>query len=159
MFIACGEGEEKTPIWDVMSAVDVVISVENANGNNLLDPDYEGNIIDDITIEQDDKVYTIKQAGTDSLATRALPPPQWYGLRLFYDQHSSETVLLFGEFGRCHGKTFTINWGDGTSDEIMFDFYVEMEGRKKDQEPHVYLKIWLNGELQSDDSLVVTIVK
>ncbi len=143
-----------------MSAADVVILVYNANGDNLLDPDFEGNILDNnITIEYEDEVYAIMTNNEEETATRALPPPEWYGLRLHYSERFDTHELLFGEFGRCLGNVITINWGDGTSDEVKFDFDVEYKGSGKKYRPYVYLRAWLNGELQSDDSLVVEIVK
>ncbi len=60
-------------------------------------------------------------------------------------------------YQKSHPQTFTIHWGDGTSDEIMFDLYVTY--RKKGTESTVHRKIWLNGELQSDNSLFVEIVR
>jgi hypothetical protein len=92
-------------------------------------------------------------------------PSRWYGFRIgkyWYDSDNGDIALLFGEFSAdtmdgYHGETIEIDWGDGTSDEIKFDLYVTY--MKKGAEAAVHRKIWLNGELQSENQLVVEIVK
>ena len=52
--------KEKIPmIWD-MSFSYIDIAVVDANGNNLIDPDFEGNILnDEITMEHDGTIYEL----------------------------------------------------------------------------------------------------
>ena len=53
--------------------------------------------------------------------------------------------LAFGEFtpeDDFKNESFTLDWGDGTTDEISFDCYITW----KDQDPTVHKKLFLNGE-------------
>jgi hypothetical protein len=148
--VSCGK------TWDLVNP-DVCCFVRNADGENLLDPATEGNILDnEITVDYNGETY-----GMNGNAGTRASHEVWYGLRVEpYNDFSDDTpVLKFGEFrstshdsGSYRGETLTINWGDGTSDEIKFDLYVKGSHNVKQ-------KIWLNGELQSEDSLEVTIVK
>jgi hypothetical protein len=152
-FTACdiqqyGEVDYNTP--------SVCFFVKNAAGENLLDPNVEGNILgNEITVDYNGEVFDMG----DTL-TRALKPV-WYGLRVepYGDVLDHTRVLKFGEFSPVddyHDETFTINWGDGTSDEVKFDLYIKRELK-------VVKKLWFNGELLSNDptkvSFVINIVK
>lgn len=136
-----------TKKWDIVPGT-ISIIVKNATGDNLLDPDFEGNILDnEIYVEYDGETYTLDE---NAVETRAIPAI-WYGLR--YAEAAKR--LWFGQFSTgadYRGEIFTINWGDGTSDEIKFDLFTRGSHNVKK-------KIWLNGELQSENDLVVTIVK
>ncbi len=120
----------------------------------MLDSEVDGNLLgSDIYAEYNDDIYRITM-------TRDSGPARWQGLRIEpYNVYANDytPVLRFGEFktssiDEIRGETFIIHWGDGTSDEVKFDLYVK--GRK-----NVVQRIWLNGKLASDNSLVVRIVK
>ncbi len=136
---------------------DVCFTVLNAEGENLFDPATEGNILDNaITVEYKGETYTLKndyKSGTR--ANMAI----WYGLRIEPHSSKDDTIMMkFGEFDTeagYHGETFTVDWGDETSDEVTFDVFVTYE----ECDPTVLKKIWLDGELKSDDSLIIEIVK
>jgi hypothetical protein len=99
---------------------DINIIVEDANGNNLLNPEFEENIIDKITITYNDETYKIEK-DKENVATRALPS-KFYGLRHFCSG-SGRHFMTFGNFvGECNYKNekITIHWGNGTSDEVTF---------------------------------------
>ncbi|MDR2894649.1 MAG: hypothetical protein LBU97_04230, partial [Alistipes sp.] len=87
--------------------------------------------------------------------------PDFNGLTLRSTMFQGSAAMVFGEFSvdtrEYRGETFTIDWGDGTSDEISFDLFVTSNGRK--DEPTLHQAIRLNGEPQDDQMLVVTIVK
>ncbi|MDR0907837.1 MAG: hypothetical protein LBM63_04445 [Rikenellaceae bacterium] len=137
VFATCDIQDDR--IWDFNNP-NVCFFVKNAAGENLLDPNVEGNILDnEITVDYNGQVF-----GMDSVQTRALPPV-WYGLRVepYSDVLDGTPVLKFGEFSPVedyHGETFTINWGDDTSDEVKFDLYIK-------REPNVIKSLWFNGEL------------
>lgn len=133
----------------------VCIIVEDAAGNNLLDADYEGNILgNDIYIpylgtdyhlvlsaytpDQDDIMYT-------GLHTGAIGTDEVPGM-LFWYFYADDTDRETG---------FTINWGDGTLSAIKFSYYYTVVNCA----PVYHRKIYLDGVLQSEDSLTVTIVK
>jgi hypothetical protein len=143
--------------WDFVNP-DVCFFVRNANGDNLLDPAFEGNILEnEISVDYKGETYTLNSDTNPS--TRA-NMEIWRGLRVEpYSSLIDETpVLKFGEFrttsgsGSYHGETFTISWGDGTSDEVAFDLYIKGSH-------NVQQKIWLNGALKSENSLNIEIVK
>lgn len=149
--------------WDFIPWF-VSIDVHNANGDNLLDPDFENNILDNnIHIDYGGEAYPVNER-IDEYYTRAIKP-HWYGLVLDSHPGYGSGKLLFGEFGTTnapggyHGETFSIHWGDGTSDRVSFDLYITWQGRGNKRVPTVHKKLWLNGELQSDNSLLVEIVK
>lgn len=146
-FVACdnNDAEHQTTALGT-----VYIFVTNSNGDDLLDPDVEDNILkSDIHVSYKNDTYT-----NIYMQTRYAPPPPILFRHINFE--IAGYCIAFGSFntgqGDFHGETFTINWGDGTSDEIKFDLFVEREGK-------VFKKIWLNGTMQSDNSLEVTIVK
>ncbi len=150
------------PIWD-FPPHNIGLIIRTPAGDDLLDPETENNILENnVTAVYRGETYEMWDARTAQ--TRYIPST-WFGLRIgkyWHDDDNGDTALLFGEFSAdttdgYHEETVTIDWGDGTSDEIKFDLYVTY--RKKGKESTVHRSIWLNGELQSDDSLVVTIVK
>jgi hypothetical protein len=153
--------------WDFHNP-DICFFVKNEEGENLLDPNIEGNILgNEITVDYNGQVF-----GMDSVQTRALPPV-WYGLRVepFDDYLNFTPVLKFGEFITTsdeigfHGETFTINWCDGTSDEVKFDLYITWSINESylDPDPTVHKKLWFNDELQPNvphtGDFVINIVK
>ena len=147
------------PIWD-FPHWDIGIVVRNSTGEDLLDPETTGNILgNDVTVVYDYRIYEMWDARTRWI------PPQWFGLRVgkyWYDDENGDIALLFGQFSPesgdgYHGATMTIDWGDGTSNEIKFDLYVTY--RKKGKEATVHRRIWLDGKFQSDTQLAVEIVK
>jgi len=59
--------------------------------------------------------------------------------------YEKEPYLSFGEFSPTSNYTntkFTIDWGDGTKDEITFDLYITW----KDYQPTVHSNVSLNGK-------------
>lgn len=133
---------------------DICIVVTNAVGENLLDPDVEGNILDsDITVEYNGETYALTDKNTRA------SKPVWHGLRIEkFDYGDDRPTLKFGEFDTSvgqRGETFTVNWGDGTSNDVAFDLYATW----KKCNPTVHQKIWLDGVLKSNDSLVIEMTK
>lgn len=106
-------------IHDVLP-FDINMIIEDADGNNLLNPEFEGNIIDEMTITYNDETYKIEK-DKENIATRMLYS-EFYGLRHF----CSDTGRHFVTFGNFVGERnykdekITIHWGDGTSDEVTF---------------------------------------
>ena len=156
------------PITDYAN-LDINMFVKNAAGENLLDPDVEGNILDnDISVEYDGEVWPLEAPGT----TRATEPAEWKGLRIEpYTLGDASPVLKLGEFDPTYefrGETFTIDWGDGSMSCVTFDCYVThgeispVTGKIVSSDEWV-AKIWVDGELLSDglrtDGFAVEIVK
>lgn len=162
MFAGCESHNKDDRIWDFVNW-DVVLIVDSSRGN-LLDPKTEGNILDnDITIDYDRKIYRLNEPRTRETMAR------WEGLRIGkyygYQGDNGTPAMLFGEFKTStkgfHGETFVIDWGDGTHSAVMFDLYITWAWNKKKgyDEPTVHKKIWIDGELKSEDSLMAVIVR
>lgn len=141
---------EEYPIFD-FTCYNICFAVEDAQGNNLLDPQTEGNILDkNIRVTYKDKEFGL-------IETRFLMPEE-LGLRVQYYQYYKKNLLTFGEFTPedcLKGEQFIIHWGDGTEDEIMFDLYITW----KKFDPTVHKIVYLNGELYSGESFLIKIVK
>lgn len=133
-------------IWDLYP-MNITFSAADADGNDLLDPESNLNILDKITVQYRNKTYTVGEKD-ESMHTRAYKP-HWEGLSTEYSERHECYLLRIGEFGPDggghHNDKLTINWGDGTKDEITFDFYVTWSKC----EPDVYSKFQVNGEKQT----------
>lgn len=152
LFSGCGSGNNHCDmIWDLITP-DVCIIVTNADGENLLDPDVEGNILNSgIKVEYNDETYPITSRTRETLA-------MWYGLRVeAYAFNDDTPALKFGEFSTdgYHGETFTIDWGNGKTSEVKFDLYVTW----KKCRPIVHQRVWLDGTLMSGNSLTMKITR
>ena len=154
-FAACENGDKTILPVEYEDYCAVTIAVENSNGDNLFDLFFDDHILkNDIYIDYNDEIFPLYNA---LKPTRDVGPPPFEFTYNFYDK-----LLQLGWFYSnrgFHGESFTINWGDGTSDEVKFDLYVTWEGKEYYSKPTIYKKIWLNGELQSYTQLTVEIVK
>lgn len=149
---ACSKDEEdENIVWDFWS-YNIVFSVVDAEGRDLLDPAVEGNILDnDIRIHYDDRVYATVDERR-SLEQGAL------ALRHGYDERPGRYVLAFGRFSprdRYLGQTFAIDWGDGTRNEVAFDCYIEWRG----DEPFARKSILLDGVPTPERPYLIRLVK
>lgn len=162
LFSGCENGETNfnPKIWDFINW-DVGFVVRNDAGDNLMDPAVAGNWLDRyIYVEYRGEVYPIN-ADTE-FDTRA-NKPIWQGLRTETDDRSG-IVLKFGEFSPegdwdtgddFKGETFTIHWGDGTSNKVKFDLYITWSNG----DPIVHKSLWLNGDPRDADRFLIEIVK
>lgn len=134
--------------WDFVN-YSVCFSVSDAaTGADLLDPDSEHNILGRlIEVVYAGERYGIElPASPDSAAAPCANLPMQLSARL-YDVPTEEGrvyQLRFGEFsplGDYHGEEFTIEWGDGSSNTVRFDCYVEWP---RANDPHVLRSIWLD---------------
>lgn len=146
--------------WRVMVDTDptpVYFVVKDAEGNNLLDKNYEENILDsELTItvnEQETMGVLITEVVPDGynpglyLGSVKVDDVEIPCLEYWYIHHNEE-----GE--RQH---FRLNWGDGTSDVVEISYYFTAHNKGEDIVCHK--KVWLNGELNAEGSLVATIIK
>ncbi len=64
--------------------------------------------------------------------------------------------LHLGKEGGYHEETFTIDWGDGTTSEVAFDFYVTWHFEEKwgFDVPTIHKRLWIDGLLISDIGLL-----
>jgi hypothetical protein len=168
-FISCDNREDREDDYYVAKPGGqhlLCIHVENAAGENLLDPATAGNILNnEIYIDfnrKDRKGYGLEDydyylglslEDITNLDFSLICP----GLKIGYLEGSP--LLSFRWHGsgwyRSDGSVkwdetlLTINWGDGTSDDIKYQY------------DRGTATIWLNGELETvdDEWLSITIVK
>jgi hypothetical protein len=138
---------------------DVVVFIQNSNGDNLLDSGFEGNILDNnITVEFEGDTFSIgdvKHTKQENISLLITP----------YRYNTSPQVLRFGSFmpDNSRLREFTINLGDGAKYRIAFEYnavwsWVEYaESREYWEEAACSYKIWLNDELESEEGLTITL--
>lgn len=117
MFTAChDEDNPDNIIWDY-APITLYLHATDAEGNNLLDPDYEGNILGrNISATFGDSTYHIYRREAETRYYLA----HFYGLYLWTD---IEPCLTFGEFQgeRTYtNESVTIDWQNGQKDVITF---------------------------------------
>ncbi len=139
LFSACSKDEEGGDIvWDFWN-YNMVFAVSDASGRDLLDPAEEHNILgNDIRIRYEETEYV---PADESRATERGE----LALRHGYDEGTGRYVLAFGQFSptnQYHGASFTIDWGDGTRNDVAFDCYVTGTG----DDPVVRKSLTLDGE-------------
>lgn len=126
-------------IWDIAPIV-LYISVQDAAGNDLLNPETPGNIANQgIKAIYKDKTYEKDIPVAQTKAYLAI----LYGLQTIKDK-SGRYYLAFGEFDGA--KTFedesvTIDWNDGSTDVITFSSKLTWVAKK----PVTNRKFCLNG--------------
>lgn len=148
---SCSDGPQKGMIWDFVN-YDVSFEMTDADGNDLLDPANPANILGNpVTVTFQGKKYT---AESD---TRAIAPRSW-ALRHGMSEKSGRYTLNFGEFSpeaSYKGEKFTIDWGNGNSDEVSLDLFITW----KRHNPTVHKALYLNGQKQADDKFLVPVFK
>lgn len=155
LFIAsCSDDNDDEPgsdvFWDFTN-YSVGFHVTDNMGNNLLDSDVEGNMLEnDIYIEYAGKTYR-RTALKDNM-------PMPLDLRTIRYGEDNTIFLSFGEFSPTRNyknESFTIHWGDGTKDVIKFDLYITWHKG----EPTVHRALYLNDQLYSDTSFLISLKK
>ena len=117
---ACEDEPEEFLIWD-FTCYSMEMEVSDEAGNDLLDPANADNILgDSIRVLYNGEIYSLDTA---SITTR-FNMPQPLALRYYQDYDTHKYRLAFGEFtpeDDFKNESFTLDWGDGTTDEISFD--------------------------------------
>ncbi|HIZ85829.1 MAG TPA: hypothetical protein IAC04_05010 [Candidatus Coprenecus stercoravium] len=141
-------------IWDFVP-VNIEVMVQDADGNDLLNPETEGNI-------SDNNIKAIFEGGTYErdvdVATKDILVVFHGLLTDQYDsgEYAGRYYLKFGEFARNHNyeKEFVLDWGDGIKrDTVSFTQSCEWKGNK----PETATTVSLNGS-EPVEGDVVTIV-
>ena len=154
LFSSCSENEENPDdiIWD-FAPINFTLSVQDEQGNDLLNPQTEGNILN-----QDIKaIYQEKTYRMDELAmpvTKAYMAIL-YGLR-HVEAEDGRWLLRFGELQgerTYDNETITLDWGDGTSDVITFSSRLTWNSP---EDPEFDRHFYLNGVKQESSSFVLT---
>lgn len=128
-------------IWDI-SPVTVTVTVTDAQGHDLLNPQNSGAL----KVSKIKALYKKKEyACNEKLAASKAILPRFYGLLSEKNDALGTCLLRFGELEGAQSYTnesVTIIWPDGSSDEISFnrDFRWKTNG-----DPEIKEKWFLNG--------------
>lgn len=162
--------EEEWMIWD-FACFSIYVEVRSAeDGSDLLDPENEKNILDQpIKAIYRGKEYPMRELEWGPRLDTRENAPRFYGLlrmkpyiwsSVFGEYVSLDMFCLaFGEVspGDDHeGEELTIDWGDGTTNTITFDCFVEW---KAINDPEVHWNLWLDGQLQREGMFAVKILR
>ncbi len=165
LFVGCDKEQEEQAIWDFAVASFEFAAVDATTGANLLDPDADHNLLGQpIAVVFDRKRFDLllpdmPQSAASTTTRLLMPKPlelrlewryKWMKVEGVWKEVLSEDgyLLTFGEFSPVSdwkGKEFTLEWGDGTSNIVRFDFYIEWKGVN---DPEVHSLVWLDGEKQ-----------
>ncbi len=144
-------------IWDI-APIEVQVYVNNADGENLIDPDNAEGTLDlgKITAEWEGVTYSIasEESGVKPMAYR----PVFSGLTVSTDSFG-KWRLCFGELDgedNIDNKKLVIHWGDGSSDTITIFNKFKW---KANGDPSITRRFYLNGEKQSSDIATFKLVK
>ncbi|MFI3264018.1 MAG: hypothetical protein SNG38_00545 [Rikenellaceae bacterium] len=133
-FGSCSSDDGDDLIWDI-APVNIYIQVCNQEGENLLDENVEGNILEnEIKITYKDEEYLL---GESVSKTRAYMP-SFNGLQLYNNK------MIFGEFegAASYTLTATLDLGNGIEKEVGFI----REYKTKNGEPQCSTIYTLDGE-------------
>ncbi len=155
LFTACSsDNEDNNMIWD-FAPIELHISVQDAQGHDLVNPETPGNIAKQgIKAIYKDKIYDKDAPVNQTKAYMA----QFNGLQTEKTKEGNY-FLTFGEFNG--DKTFTdekitIDWNDGTQDVITFSSKLTW---KSQNEPVFDRKFYLNGKDNGVNLGSFTIIK
>ena len=154
LFSSCSENNEYHDdiIWD-FAPINFYITVQDVEGNDLLSPTTEGNILEqDIKATYQGKEYKLNEL--------AVPNTKAY-LATLYGLHAVETkegrcFLYFGELqgeDTYEDETITLDWGDGTTDVITFSSRLTWNSP---EDPEFDRHFYLNGVEQESSAFVLT---
>lgn len=151
-FISC-ESEESM-MWDFYPIV-LQISVQDAQGNDLLNPETEGSIANQgIKAIYRGEIYQKDESIDRTRAYQA----SFQGLQTSQSENDGLYYLTFGEFNgdeTFRKEEIVIDWNDNTSDKISFSNRLTWATKNK---PVIKREFYLNGK-EIDRSGIFIIVK
>lgn len=140
--VSCSNEDEDYMIWDFAPIV-LRVSVQDAAGNDLLDPATENSIAHSgIKAIYKENIYE-KDSVIDRGARYYLA--HFYGL-YSYKPEKGNYILTFGEFNgddTFKNETVILDWNDGTKDIISFDSQLIWLSKNK---PKIIRTFYLNGK-------------
>ncbi|MCM1151316.1 MAG: hypothetical protein NC209_06770 [Alistipes sp.] len=163
LWVGCDEEPEDIWVWDFATFSVGFFVCDAETDADLLDPASEHNILGQpiAVVYAGTRYEVVPDESSVAAATRFLmPKPLALRLVRSYTYHEEDDggltktygpyCLDFGEWtpeDGWHGQEFTIEWGDGSSNTVRFDLYIEW---KKKNDPAVLAPIWFDGERQDD---------
>jgi len=133
--------------------VDLKLYAQTADGTDLLNPAYENNILDDISIMYDGKEYICSAAGKGPKTKACDNSPYFDGLVLGGKAMDGKYWLRFGNLDGLKDYddvTFIVKWSDTESDEFVYS----RRFRKILGIPNIKESITINGEKNNNLSIL-----
>lgn len=157
------DNEEVYDYWIVdYSPVEFRVYVEDKDGDDLLNPDFERNVFEGVKVIRNGKEYPM----TERWGNTRMYAPVFYGVVNMredksYDYYthveSDLYILLVGEFDGAPGSEgeATLYLGDGTTVELA---YISEKG---EQDEHGIVRsirrFWVNGEEQETSNVKIVL--
>ena len=162
-FTSCNKDEYRGHLeWDAVP-LSVLIFVENAEGQNLLDPNTPNNFVGDTIItEWMGKTYAMTDTVpiNSGIARTRVLNAHMYGLLYVFTDDSIPALCLGNIDGAEHydDEPATIHWPDGSTDVISITASYKWSEKKG---PHDFVrKFKLNGKVISEgENPQITLVK
>lgn len=118
---ACDDNDGLIVDW---APVSISITVTDSNGNDLLNPQSNSNILDGTSLTFKEKTYEVSYDFMNHFEGAKAYMPTMYGLQLDTARTDGNALcrLLFGEIdgGADMNEDLVINWGNGTTDVINY---------------------------------------
>ena len=109
--VSCSDkDDDPMKVWDYY-AIEMMVRVSDANGNDLLAPDVENPLLSTIYISYDGEDYQLDAANEPQKAPSRHYEPIWRGCNLVYNEVLSAYCVAIGEW-------------DAFDSDGMVDFYV-----------------------------------
>lgn len=144
----CGEKEEDFGIWDFLNYEFTFTVTDPATGEDLLDEnDPSGLWLADVAVVYGGKRYALADAERVH-KTQNMPLPLALRRTAADKGGVRYNALSFGEFSPerdYHGESFTVEWGDGSRTEVVFDCYITWS----DRQPTVHQRVWVDDREQT----------
>ena len=156
-FVGCEKVVNEPNVLVDTNPTPLYFIVKDTDGNNLLDADYEGNILNN------DIEITVNGGERYGVATtEVIPDGENHGLYLssIKVEDIDTPCLEYWFIHHTEGdkrQHFEIDWGDGTSDVVEVSYYFTTHNQGKDIVSHI--KVWVNGVVNTEGSFVTTIIK
>lgn len=149
---ACSESEDESyGIIGDFTPIEFYIYVQDTQGNDLLNPQTEGNILgQEIKAVYHGKEYPLNATYPDTRVYLASSN----GLQLLFTE--GYYLLCFGELqgeSTYNDETITLYWGDGSSDIIRFSSRLQW---KSPTEPEFDRQFFLNDVKHDNTTFVIT---
>lgn len=159
VFVSSCDGPEKDMIWDI-SPVGIFIDLVDEDGNNLLDPNVEGNWVGCLmTIKYDEEDFPALWEMPDRENLTRYYMPMFYGFiweGAFNRPNNNFYSLYFGEFTGDQNHKIAVTFeleGHDSVYEIVYDHKFKW----KHKEPHFDDHIYLNGKKHDGCSVEIVL--
>lgn len=127
--------------------------VTDQNGNNLIDPDFSGNILNmNITMEYNNEIYArINNDEEFSYGDETLTKASYHPFNGLMTNTENKTLKIgyFSQSDDYKQASFTIDWGNGSKDVITFD-QKSVPYDPDDGDLYANCRFWVNGKAVSD---------